>query len=128
MNAETYAEALEKALINTNEQERNERIARFLSIIKRRGHSGLLPRIVHVLERKHGHQDLRTIATVARERDVHSVDAEVRALAEQLAGSHEVQYVTDDTLIGGYVLRTPNNLADRSYKRALLDVYRKVTI
>jgi F0F1-type ATP synthase delta subunit len=39
----------------------------------------------------------------------------------------DITVVTDDTLIGGYILRSKDQRIDASYKRSLLALYHRIT-
>ena len=48
---------------------------------------------------------------------------EAKALIEN---PENVKVITDDTLIGGYIFEKNGHMIDKSFKRALLDLYRRI--
>ena len=94
--------------------------------LERRGRLALLPRVLRALSRI----ALRHVSTqgtfliVGNENDTNH--------ALKASHAHTIQGVlvntrVDPTLIGGWRLETPSTLIDNSYKKALLDIYRRAT-
>lgn len=82
--------------------------ARVVDYMKSRGHVSLLPQVVRILERK---QESNHVVTVARKEDApHTPGATV---------------VVDPRIVGGTITRKNNTLTDASYRRALVNIYKK---
>lgn len=62
----------------------------------------------------------KTVLSVARQSDEHSARAKSGV-------SKEARVHIDETLIGGWRLRGAGRLVDASYKRALFDLYTRIT-
>lgn len=93
--------------------------------LRSRGHLQLSHKIAHALreaERRMGRGSESTL-TIAKESEVASAKAE----AAEHIDTNAVRIVTDDSLIGGWVLATPNTRVDASFKKQLLDLYQKIT-
>jgi len=131
MKASWYAEALYEALEGKNQKEAEKVLARFYEVIKAHGHAGLLPLIPAELKkieaRKKSHREatLVTADTKSRTKWSHAYDHyEKEGLLPQEAIRRDV---IDETLIGGYQIRTKDLLIDGSYKKSLVELYSKIT-
>ena len=96
---------------------------------KRRGHWGVVPHLILSLKREFADRERRKTAVVrvVREDDV---PAALSALSKYAGrGSDDkrpVRVHLDDSLIGGWTIRTKNTYVDASYKRALLSIFNNV--
>ena len=131
MKASWYAEALTEALSGKNEKEAEKVLARFYEVIKAHGHTGLLPFIPAELEkievRAQAHREaiLVTADTKSRTKWVHAYD---HYFTEALLPLDTTRRdVVDETIIGGYQIRTKDLLIDSSYKRSLIELYQNIT-
>ncbi len=130
MKASWYAEALILALREKSEKEQAHIVARFFEVIKVCGHTGLLKFIPAELEkietRNHasGEITLITADTKSRTKWSHAYDH------YEKQGTIPVNSVrrdiVDETIIGGYQIRSKNILIDSSYKKSLVDLYRNI--
>ena len=93
--------------------------------LRARGHLALLPKIALALreEEKRMRRGAESVLSVAKESDIASAKAESAAYTE----GAPVRVVTDDSLIGGWTLSTPNTRVDASFKKQLLNLYQKIT-
>lgn len=104
--------------------------ARLRETLVRRGHEQLLPKIGRELQRELAQQKERGVPTltVARAADESSAKREVAAvLAELGLAPADVRTTSDDSLIGGWRLRSGSIRVDASYKKQLLTLYRSLT-
>lgn len=131
MKASWYAEALVGALAGKNEKEAEKVVARFHEVIKAHGHTGLLSLIPAELEkieaRAQAHREaiLVTADVKSRTKWGHAYDHYFREALLPLDASR--RDVVDETIIGGYQIRTKDLLIDSSYKRSLIELYQKIT-
>lgn len=126
MNADLYAHALYDSLKDSPDTEKY--IANLVGILKERGHYKLLPEILSVYKRidEQG-QSKRSTLYVAKESDGNVFKDTIKQFKEEFNITEEVDVVVDETLVGGYTLRTSDKILDNSYKRSLLDLYRLIT-
>ena len=98
--------------------------------LKAHGREALLSRIAsaftRIAEREAKRSDV--VLTVAREKDERHAHKEIKeVLARMGTESKDLKTQIDDTLIGGWRLEGRETLTDVSYKKALLDLYTRVT-
>jgi F0F1-type ATP synthase delta subunit len=127
MNATSYAQALEIALRKKSEDVQAQLVKNFLVILRSRGHQKLLPNIVHELEKRLTREQESVKILFAREEDKIRYKENIQADLLEIAKEKEEQsQEIDEKLVGGYRVETKNILIDRSYKRALIDLYQKL--
>jgi len=106
--------------------------------LKTHGREALLPRIASAFARIAAREAKRTgvVLTVAREKDERRARSEAKKYLESMdiksaqggsALGRDLKTQVDDTLIGGWRLEGRETLTDVSYKKALLDLYVRVT-
>lgn len=95
-------------------------------VLARRGHQKLLPRIEQefAMRAKETLYAATARLMVARTKDAAAAE---RALTETGIPAEQCTLHIDDSLIGGYVYRNQHTMMDSSHKRALLQLYRKLT-
>lgn len=126
MNAQQYAQALFQVIKNDTPVE--QALDGLDRVLMRRGHTKLKKRILKLLATHLARDARRNTATVhvARAADADTLAAEIDAAAAQIAPDAPRATVIDDTLIGGFAVATRTARLDRSYKRALLRLYRNI--
>lgn len=95
-------------------------------VLKRRGRTGILPRVLRELRRmaeKYQSTQSTTIV-VAREEDIVHARKQV---AQYISHDTALLSTIDPRVIGGWRLESPQQLIDVTYKQALLDIYRRAT-
>lgn len=96
------------------------------TVLARRGHEKLKGRILRELARLlERAREGRATLMIADANDVATLKSEISAATQQL-GAADTDTIIDPTLIGGFVLRTKTKQLDRSYKNALLKLYRSI--
>ena len=131
MKASWYAEALAEALSGKSEKEGSVLIARFYEVIKSHGHAGLLPLIpaelekIEAREKAHREAILVTADTKSLTKWAHAYDHYYREALLPLDATR--RDIIDETIIGGYQIRTKDLLIDSSYKKSLVELYSKIT-
>lgn len=134
MKASWYAEALYGALQEKHvktESDSKKVFTRFRKVLSARGHDKLLPFIAHELEK-----------ILVREKDKNEVilvTADAKSVSkwahaydhyekEGVISKHATRRdVVDETIVGGYQIRTKDTLIDGSYKKSLVELYRNIT-
>lgn len=103
-------------------------IAQIREVLARRGHQKLLPRILRLAYRMVERDQRRNIPTVtiARISDRGKHDGVIKKICHDLAIADEPVLVADGTITGGFILRQRFKRVDRSYKKAMENLYRRV--
>lgn len=99
---------------------------KFLALLEKRGHLKLLPSIVTAYERLVAKEKAvsEPVLTIARESDRHYALAAAKA---EMGGAPSPRVQIDAKQVGGWRLQNGSTLIDRTEKRMLLDLYRKMT-
>ena len=120
---EVYARALDSSIRGGIKAE--DVLPRLVTILKRRGHIKLLPKIARNLERLlEQHTRTKTAnVRVAKKTHEEKYKKEIDNARREL-GLEKATTVLDETLIGGYVVEGGSKMIDASYKTALLKLYR----
>lgn len=107
-------------------------VKNFVDTVIANGHTYLFPRIVRSFARKIAREEAKETITVSSAKELSQND--VAALLKREPYKHalspkhrKVVRKTDETLIGGVVVRTGVLRLDSSYKRALQDLYHSLT-
>ncbi len=98
------------------------------ALLKKRGHERLWSQVLRasyrVLEAKLKQQSVQVKVASSVSYD----QATLRRVLDTLGATADAYETTiDQTLIGGFTARFHGKLIDQSYKRALLNLYRKIT-
>ena len=93
--------------------------------LRTRGHLALMPKIAHALKEidMRMRRSSESVLAVAHERDAAGAKTEAAPYSEGAI----TRVVTDDSLIGGWTLSTPNTRVDVSFKKQLLTLYQNIT-
>jgi len=96
--------------------------------LQKRGLLKLYPSILRGLMEKLRRKTKSSVPVVivARERDVERQQTEIQHALAQL-GSTDYEVRTDETMIGGYIVKNRDIRIDKSYKHALLHAYHRLT-
>ena len=134
MKASWYAEALYEALIDKNvktESDAHKVLTRFRKVIVARGHEKLLHFVAHELEKIMAREQDKneTLLIVADKKSLgkwlHAYDHYEK---EGIIPKHSTRReVVDETIVGGFKIMTKDTLIDGSYKKSLVELYRKIT-
>lgn len=131
MKASWYAEALYGALEGKSESESNQVLARFRTVLASRGHSAFLRFIPQelgkIIEREKAHREvvLVTADSMSRTKWSHAYDHyEKEGVIPRDAVRRDV---VDGSIVGGFQIRTKGILVDGSYKKSLVELYRRIT-
>lgn len=119
---ETYYADILLALVERGDTPK-QALQQLRTLMQQRGHEGLLRRVRADLRRRMMRfASNEAVLTIAREGD--------RKQAEQAVRSHvngPARTEIDASIIGGWTLQTRTTFIDASYKKHLLDVYRRAT-
>lgn len=133
MKASWYAEALVQALRGgtvKTDKDIKALITRFRDVVKAHGHEALLGLIPRELERVAERESSRNTATLitantkSRTKWAHAYDHfEKEGIIPKGSTRHDI---VDDSIIGGYQIKTRDTLIDASYKTSLVELYRNI--
>ena len=123
---QAYITALTSALLVTKDVEAV--LTSTKALLKEKGHErlwpGVLKGVVRALEKYE--IDQTPEITLAKEGAL-SVAELKAALAEINVASETIRTTIDPNIVGGFILQHQDTMLDKSYKRALVDIYQKVT-
>lgn len=126
MKAQQYAEALYRAAHSHHATDAETLVERLITLVRERGHLRLLPSIAReydTLVKVRSTSDEAHVRVARKEDyDAHGVRI-TRDLATLNAKDRVVRTIIDETVIGGYAVEANGSRIDRTYKRALLDMY-----
>ena len=112
MLAQWYAQALYDSIRDVSGKDAEKIFARFLDIVKRRGHTRLLNRVALFAPRarREGFVEKRVTLTIASEKDADRFGKRTAEFAEsETDGKRTTRLCVDGTIIGGYRLRTKHH-------------------
>ncbi|OIP64931.1 MAG: hypothetical protein COV32_01155 [Candidatus Yonathbacteria bacterium CG10_big_fil_rev_8_21_14_0_10_43_136] len=134
MKASWYAEALYGALNGKhvkNESDSRKIFTHFRKVVSARGHDGLLPFVAHEFgkivtrERDRNEVILVTADNKSVGKWAHAYDHyEKEGIIPKGATRRDV---VDESIVGGFQIRTKDTLVDGSYKKSLVELYRNIT-
>ena len=99
-------------------------LPRLLAFMKARGHLSLLPTIVRILEREPN--DTKVTVVVAREHDAKKFAQSISESLKLLGTEEKPLISVDPHIVGGHIVRTGSHVVDKSFRNALVQLYRKV--
>lgn len=130
MRAIYYAQAFYE-LATAEKREDSKLVEHFVATVARNGHAHLLPQIMRSLEQILRREEKKATIEVVSAKEMTPV--QVGTLLKQDLFKHalsplhkKVLRKTDETLVGGTVVRTGALRIDASYKRALLELYQSL--
>lgn len=130
MKASWYAEALYGALDGKSESDGKKILVRFREVLATRGHGALLrfvPRELEKIVENRKAQNEITLVTAdskSHAKWAHAYDHyEKEGIIPKGSTRHDV---VDESIIGGYQIRTKDTLIDGSYKKPLVELYRNI--
>jgi F0F1-type ATP synthase delta subunit len=98
--------------------------------LNERGYIVHYPAILKGLLRKVSEEKKRdaVVVTLGAARDQKSLQAEIdEVLHIYKLKDQEILFTVNEHIVGGFTVRTKNSYIDKSYKHALLQVYKRVT-
>jgi len=129
MHASYYAKALFGLSRGKNHNEQQDLVVRLLRVLKSNGHIKLLPAILREYERiEYAQRKKRgAVLSVAKLTHQEKLKRDINLYRNQLGlAEKKIEVKIDAHLIGGFTLQTENTIADASYKKMLLELYRRM--
>jgi len=122
MLAKHYAQALQGV--------QNEEVAdNLLSVLKKKGHTALLPKIISEYEKllEAGLQKKGTVLRVKNKEDVDKLEGRLSRYENELSFDvKEVDVIEDASIVGGFVIEQGEYEVDGSYRARLIELHRKI--
>lgn len=122
----SYAEALRRLV----EKGKNPKtaVSELHTALKKQGRTQLMPRIARAFKRVAERDAARnTVRLYVAGANTHAKTSAKHALEAMSVDAKDVEVIEDATLIGGWRLEGREQLYDASYKKKLLELYRRVT-
>ena len=125
--AALYAQAL-SAVVSEGTLSEKQAWEGFTALLKRKGHLSLLPLIGKELERLGvRHKKQGALVTLGKEEDSKTYAKEIQKVLKEVGSKERSEVVIDERLIGGFRVEANNKLTDRSHRKSLLELYRRLT-
>lgn len=122
---DSYTTALLELLSTTDDV--SKVLKGFKATLERKGHDRLfvpvLQAVLRVLESKRA----TTTVAIRSEADKEKFAKEIEATLKELGATTDPEFITDETMIGGYVAEHNHVRVDKSYKSKLVSLYRNLT-
>ena len=125
--AQLYAQTLLHAYSQKSESEMDAFFNNFIAALKEKGESKLLPAITREFESlvKRLAQGDGTTLVVRDTADAEKYKAELEKHGE-LFKAGEIKIVEDKTIVGGFIAKNARVMFDKSYKKGLIEMYKKL--
>lgn len=132
MKASWYAEALYAALKDAKTEADSKKVfARFRKVMSARGHDKLMHFIPHELEkitlREQTNNEVVLITADAKSQGKWDHACDHYEKEGLISKGNARRNIVDESIVGGFQIRTKDILIDGSYKKSLLELYRKIT-
>ena len=96
-------------------------------VLQKKGHEKLRPRILRELEHVYeSGTNTQATVTVRTKDDLKRFASAIKEAGDKLGIESEAEPRIDATLVGGFTLSTGARQIDRSYKHALINLYRRI--
>lgn len=123
---QAYITALTAALLNTKDID--GALGRAHALLVKKGHIKLWPVVLRGVEKALLKKEIDdTPRLIVAKESAKEGEAIKVALAKLSVVTNTPKVEVDSSLIGGFVVQYKDRMVDHSYKRALIDLYRKVT-
>ena len=123
---EKYARALNELTKNRSSEDVGVIFSNFISTLKRNGHYKILPKILKALEFIYEKEKANDIELIVASKDQEAkFKPKLQEFKKYFDEDAEVVTKVDDTIIGGFMIRSKSMVVDGSYKKALMDLYSK---
>lgn len=125
--AELYAQTLMHAQRDKTEPEMNAFFDNFISALKAKHEEKLLPAIIREFESLQNRLTKGT-GTTLTVRDAQDAEKYKLELAKHgdLFNMDEVNVVEDKKIVGGFIAKNSTTMLDKSYKKGLVDMYKRL--
>jgi len=127
MLAEIYAKAVYE--VTRSGKPLPEALSGLQAVLKQRGHQKLLRTIYNklLLLAESDSESQAPVVTVAQKGDIEMLQEDIEKALSKLDATAEHRVVEDESIIGGFTLRSGHRYVDQSHKGALVALYRNIT-
>ena len=129
MYQDDYVYALSQVLVGKSAQEKEFLYANFIGVLTARGHLKLLPHIQSALQRISQARERReNIRVSTRSPEAHRrFRGSIETYVKEFGGQNtDVEEIIDENIIGGFRIEGKDHLVDASYRKMLLELYKKM--
>jgi F0F1-type ATP synthase delta subunit len=124
--AQIYAEVLHGYFKDHSEQEQSDFFEKFKAFLESKKELQLLPAILKEVESIIARDTKEGVTLIVRdETDAERYGKEL----DQHADNFDISNITteiDETIVGGYILKSATNMVDNSYKTQLINMYQQL--
>ena len=99
----------------------------FKQTLERKGHERLFVPVLRAVLRELESKRATTTVATRSEADQKKFAADIEATLKELGAAANPEFVTDETMIGGFVAEHNHVRVDKSYKSKLVSLYRNFT-
>lgn len=126
MRASTYAQALRESLDSAQKTEESGIVERFVAVVRRNGHTHLLPAIVRSLERITAKRRREVTLELITAVPLSSEERDAILATHSAPKDRTIVTRVDPTIVGGYILRSRSQRIDASHKHTLFTLYQRI--
>ena len=127
MLARHYAQALLAAISGRTKLQTKKLLKNFIALIDSRGHRGILRGVARELGRLHEREERREVVTISSVKKINRPEQMrlKRKHPELFTKNSRIIPMVDTNLVGGTILKSYDRRLDLSYRRALLELYKR---
>jgi F0F1-type ATP synthase delta subunit len=125
MLAQYYARALYEIVQNESPSEQGKYVGNLMALLKRKGHFKLLPFILKEYTKLSAGKEKDSMIVLSRHSDNQAL-RQARDAYERHFHLEEPHVAVDESIVGGFRIKSGNKILDASYKTALLQLYRNM--
>lgn len=122
---QAYITAIVDSLLTTKDVETV--LKNVTALLEKKGHVRLWPAVLRGVLRDLEKRSNEIVPHVVVAKEAGANDETIKQALMTLGATSTPNTVVDSTLIGGFLVQYKDRMIDASYKRALIDLYRKVT-
>ena len=98
-----------------------------MALLSKKGHTRLWPAVLRGVVREFEKRSVEAVPQVMMAKESAEQSEALKQALATLGATAAPKTVVDSTLIGGFLVQYQDRMIDASYKRALTDLYRKIT-
>ncbi len=119
-----YAQALDSLTKDKSSEDINIIFSNFISVLKKKGHYAILPKILKSLKNIRQKKELDNIEFIVASKEQESkFRPRFNDFKKYFDEKEEVKIEIDKTIVGGFIIKSKSIIIDGSYKKALINLY-----